>query len=55
MRELADYTPAQFRESRVAARLNGYVSRRGNFVAEISSLGLSPAATTYLERVASKR
>lgn len=58
MRELADYSPAQLRESAVAARLNGYVAGRGTaarLADEISSFGLSRDASSYLERVVARR
>jgi peptide-methionine (S)-S-oxide reductase len=58
MRELADYTPAQLRESVVAARLNGYVAGRGTaarLAGEIASFGLSADATKHLERVVARR
>jgi len=58
MRELADYTPAQLRESAVAARLNGYVAGRGNAAQlndEISTFGLSSDASSYLQRVVARR
>jgi len=57
-REFADYTPSQFVESRVAARLNGYVAGRGDperLREEIESFGLSPAANGQLERVVAHR
>lgn len=53
MRELADYRPRDFVDSTVAARLNGYVARRGSLAQlrdEIASFGLSPQATEYLLR-----
>lgn len=53
MRELADYKPRDFVDSTVAARLNGYVARRGSLdqlKSEIESFGLSPQATDYLLR-----
>lgn len=57
MRELADYSPAQLRESTLAARLNGYVAGKGSrdrLRAEIDAFGLSPEAVLHLERVASR-
>lgn len=53
MRELAAYAPRAFVDSTVAARLNGYVARRGSvdqLQREIASFGLSPEATEYLLR-----
>lgn len=53
MRELASYEPRAFVDSTVAARLNGYVARRGSvdqLQREIASFGLSPEATEYLLR-----
>jgi peptide-methionine (S)-S-oxide reductase len=53
MRELAAYQPRAFVDSTVAARLNGYVARRGSLdqlQREIASFGLSPQATEYLLR-----
>lgn len=53
MRELADYKPRDFVDSTIAARLNGYVARRGSIGQlrdEIASFGLSPQATEYLLR-----
>lgn len=58
MRELADYTPAQLRESRVAARLNGYVAGRGTtarLADEIASFGLSADGANHLQRVVARR
>ena len=58
MREFADYSPAQLRESALAARLNGYVARKGSsdrLLDEISTFDLSPDATTYLKRVVARR
>lgn len=57
-REFADYMPAQFVDSRVAARLNGYVAGRGGpaqLREEIDSFGLSSAANGQLERVVAHR
>jgi peptide-methionine (S)-S-oxide reductase len=54
MRELAGYSPQQLVASTVAARLNGYVARRGTrarLVDELASFGLSPAANAYLEHL----
>lgn len=51
MRELAAYSPSAFVDSTVAARLNGYVARRGSLGQlrnEIEQFGLSPQATDYL-------
>jgi peptide-methionine (S)-S-oxide reductase len=48
------YGDAQFRESRVAARLNGYVSGFGmaaQLERELPSFGLSPGAEAVLRRV----
>jgi peptide-methionine (S)-S-oxide reductase len=56
--ELADYAPRELVESTVAARLNGYVARRGTLAQlhdELSLLGLSAAAATYLERLVASR
>jgi peptide-methionine (S)-S-oxide reductase len=53
MRELADYKPRDFVDSTIAARLNGYVARRGSIDQlreEIATFGLSPQATEYLLR-----
>jgi peptide-methionine (S)-S-oxide reductase len=53
MRELAAYKPRDFVDSTVAARLNGYVARRGSIDqlrGEIDSFGLSPQAADYLLR-----
>ncbi len=53
MRELADYPQRDFVDSTVAARLNGYVARRGSLdqlKGEIESFGLSAQATEYLLR-----
>lgn len=58
MRELADYAPAQLRESTLAARLNGYVAGKGSrdrLHEEIASFGLSADAALHLERVVSRR
>jgi peptide-methionine (S)-S-oxide reductase len=57
MRELADYSPAQLVESTIAARLNGYVARRGTLAQlreELPSFELSAAATTHLERLVAR-
>ncbi len=56
MRELAAYSPEQFVESTVAARLNGYVAGKGS-AAQLreESLGLSAAAMTHLERMVTRR
>ena len=54
MRELAGYSPRQLVDSTVAARLNGYVARRGTaaqLAAELASFGLSAAGRAHLERV----
>jgi peptide-methionine (S)-S-oxide reductase len=49
LREFAAYSPKQFVDSTVAARLNGYVGGRGKLSREdIASLGLSPAATARI-------
>ena len=48
MRELADDKPRDLVDSTVAARLNGYVARRGSIGQlrdEIASFGISPQAT----------
>lgn len=58
MRELAAYSPAQFIESRVAARLNGYVAGKGSpaqLREELPQLGLRAEAATHLERVVASR
>jgi peptide-methionine (S)-S-oxide reductase len=58
MRELASYTPAQFVESRVAARLNGYVAGKGTasqLHEELPQLGLSAAAAAHLEQLVGQR
>jgi len=56
--ELADYTPREFVESTVAARLNGYVAGQGKLAQlhdELPALGLSAAAATHLERLVASR
>jgi peptide-methionine (S)-S-oxide reductase len=56
--DLADYTPREFVESTVAARLDGYVAGRGILAQlhdELPRLGLSAVAATYLERLAASR
>jgi peptide-methionine (S)-S-oxide reductase len=58
MRELAELTPQQLVDSTVAARLNGYVSRRGTLEqlrAELPALKLSPEAAVHLERLLTRR
>jgi hypothetical protein len=58
MTELASYTPAQFRESTVAARLNGYVAGRGSsgqLREDLPHLGLSRTANAHLEQVVEKQ
>lgn len=53
MRAFDGYSDVAFRESRVAARLNGFVSRAGTaelFEAERASYGLSPEAEAALRR-----
>ena len=58
MRELAGYTPAQFVESTVAARLNGYVAGSGTpnqLREDLPGLGLSAAAVAHLETVVGQR
>lgn len=58
MRELADYAPKDFIESSLAARLNGYVARKGSpdqLRAELPRFGLSPDAQQHLERVVARR
>src|SRR5688572_5644149 len=52
--ELAGYSEEALRESRVAARLNGYVSGFGSaeqFERERASLGLSPNGEALLRRI----
>jgi len=52
--EFAGYTPAQLRESTVAARLNSFVAGRGSagqLREELASYGLSPAAAAYLTKL----
>jgi hypothetical protein len=56
--ELADYTPREFVESTVAARLNGYVAGKGTLAQlhdELPQFGLSAAAATHLERLVASR
>jgi peptide-methionine (S)-S-oxide reductase len=58
MKELAAYTPAQLVESRVAARLNGYVAGKGTpaqLREELPLLGLSAAASAHLEQLVGQR
>lgn len=52
MAELEGYTPPEFVDSTVAARLNGYVARQGNpaqLADEIDDFGLSAPARQKLE------
>lgn len=58
MAELAQYTPAQLVESRVAARLNGYVAGKGTAAQlreDLPRLGLSSAANAHLEKLVGQR
>jgi hypothetical protein len=58
MRELAEYSPRQFIDSTVAARLNGYVAGKGSPAQlrdELASFGLSPAANAHLEQLVMHR
>jgi len=58
MREFADYTPRQFVESRVAARLNGYIAGKGSpeqLRTELESFGLSSPANGHLEKLVAHR
>lgn len=58
MRELVAYSPGQFVESTVAARLNGYVAGKGSpaqLQEELPVLGLSSAATTHLQKLVTRR
>ena len=58
MTELAGYTPAQLTESRVAARLNGYVAGKGTpsqLREDLPQLGLSERAAAQLERLGGQR
>ena len=58
LEELAGYTPAQFVESRIAARLNGYVAGKGSpaqLREELPVLGLSAVATAHLEKLVGQR
>jgi peptide-methionine (S)-S-oxide reductase len=58
MREFADYTPRQFVDSRVAARLNGYLSGKGSrelLRGELESFGMSSAANGHLDRLVASR
>lgn len=58
MAELAGYTPLQFVESRVAARLNGYVAGKGTpsqLHEDLPRLGLSRVASEHLEKVVGQR
>lgn len=57
MSELAGYTPRELTDSTVAARLNGYVAGRGSLAqlqSDLPRLGLSPAATTHLQRIVAR-
>ncbi len=54
MQELAGYTPRQFVDSTVAARLNCYVAGRGSpaqLAEDLPRLGLSPVANAHLEKI----
>ena len=56
--ELADYTPRELVESRVAARLNGYVGGQGTLAQlhdELPRLGLSAMAAAHLEQLVASR
>lgn len=58
MAELADYSPDQLADSRVAARLNGLVAGHGTpalLEAELASYGLSADAATYVEQLVLQR
>jgi len=59
LREFASYTPRQFVDSTVAARLNGYLANHGSAAQldrELPSFGLSPRANAELmQRVTSRR
>ena len=58
MTELEGYTPAQLRESRVAARLNGYVAGSGTpaqLREDVPRLGVSAAAVAHLEKLVAHR
>lgn len=58
MRELADYTPRELIESTLAARLNGYVARRGSperLRDELPRWGLSSDARSHLEKLVARR
>ena len=58
MRELAAYSPQDFVESTVAARLNGYVAGNGTLGMlreDLPRLGLSAAANAHLERLVGMR
>ena len=53
--EFAAYSPRELVDSTVAARLNGYVARRGSAAQlreEIASFGLTPRGTSHLMRIA---
>jgi len=57
MREFADYSPAELRESALAARLNGYVAGKGSrerLRDELGAFGLSLDAARHLERVVAR-
>ena len=55
LRELDGYTPAQFVDSTVAARLNAFAAGHGTLAA-LDGLGLSPEAEQYLRsRVGGRR
>jgi len=58
MKELAGYSPKQFVESTVAARLNGYVAGSGTpaqLREELPQLGLSSGAVAHLEKLVGQR
>jgi peptide-methionine (S)-S-oxide reductase len=58
MQELASYTPAQFVESTVAARLNGYVAGKGTSAQlreDLPRLGLSVRAAEHLAALVGQR
>ena len=58
MAELDGYSPHELVESRVAARLNGYVAGRGTpeqLREELPSLGLSAAGSAHLAKIVADR
>ena len=58
MAELAGYSPTQFVESRVAARLNAYVAGKGTpsqLREDLPQLGLSQPAVAHLEKLVGQR